>query len=105
MTVRECARRHLRTVRPRDSATPAGNIPQSARGTLSAVRSVRHPSSSKFGNAFALSAKLLRRLSLFLIPLEEDVQRTFPGSQEGCRRLVQSGESMQYNSIGQPLVS
>jgi hypothetical protein len=53
MTVQECARGHLRTVRPVDSATPAGNTPQSARGMLSTVRSVRHPSSTKSCNALA----------------------------------------------------
>jgi hypothetical protein len=56
MTVRECARRHLRTVRQRDRATPAGSNPQLATGTLTAVGSVRHRSFTKSCNALAPSA-------------------------------------------------
>ena len=74
MIARKCAWRRLRTLRPPDSATPTGNIPMLASGTPRAARSVRHPTSSKFRNALAPSAKLLRRCSICVIPSEEDLQ-------------------------------
>jgi hypothetical protein len=76
----------------------------SARGTASIASSVENPTSTEFGNALAPLAKLLRRPSLCVIPSEEDVQYTFLDHQEGCRRLLQSGESMRCGIIGQLVV-
>lgn len=51
----------------------------SARGMPSIASSVENPTSTKFCNTLAPLAKLLRRLSLCVVPSEEDVTSSFRG--------------------------